>query len=595
MKRTTTLLLFLLALLPLQTTWAASSKFFWGYGENCTPAGSIGTATVTKGAIYIPAGIAKLYEGKTIDAIQIGLSGAGSNIKVFVTKDLDGEPLASQTKSSLYSGSNLVTLPSPCYTIDGEPFYVGYEVEGAGCMGLSAHYHSDGCWANLGDGWKNYALAENGSYNALAIRCRITGENLPRDLWLASLDGTVAGLGEECALSGVVHNLSPYKVTSYQLAYSIDGGEEQTADFKCTMLANSSKSFSLTLPGFNTTGRHKVNVRISLANGEADDYEGNNSATAEVAVSSLIPTKRMVCEEGTGTWCGYCPQGIVGFEYMYNKYPDNFIGIAVHSGDPMETESYSSLVFSSYPNCEVNRIAASLLPSSYNLEAKWNEMKDEIPAAEIKAEAAFDSENAKTFTAKVSTTFVVQKQSARYRLAFVVTENNVSGYQQANKYAGGSYSMGGFEKLGNPATVSMQHVAREIYGYRGIEGSIPVSFAVDVPLEYEKTFDTPSNTQNYRNLHLVVMLLDTTTGLVENAYETPIKTKGGATGITRLEDGGNVSVTVRNGTVYAPGFNGRLTIYNMSGRQVSNGTLTHGVYIVKGTDGSQNFTKRIAC
>lgn len=596
MKRITTFLLLLLALLPLSTVQAASQKFFWGYCDDCkSPTGSIGTGTVTKGAIYVPAEISKLYEGQTIDAIQIGLAAAGSNIKVFITKELGDEPAISQTKAKLYSGSNSVSLYSPFYTIDGEPFYVGYEVEGASCMGVSSFQNANGCWADLGDGWKNYALEENGGYNALSIRFRITGTDLPRDLWLSSVDGAVTGLGEECTITGTVHNLSPYKVTSFQLAYSIDGGEEQTADFKVTMLANSTKSFSITLPGFDKTGHHPVAVRISQVNGEADGYEGNNSAVADVSVSGLIPVKRMVCEEFTGTWCGYCPRGIVGFEYMYEKYPDNFIGIAVHKRDALETSSYSSLTTTSYPNCVINRNMSVMLdPNSTTLESQWKDMKDEIPAADITAEAIFDSEKSKTFTAKVTTTFIVKKQSANYRLAFVVTENNVSGYQQSNYFAGAGYEMGGFEKMGSYASIDMQHVAREIYGFTGIAGSIPSNYAVEEPLEYEHTFDTPSNIQDSKELHLVVMLIDNSTGMIENAYETPIKAYGNTTGINNLASQPDMKVIVKNGQAIVPGFNGQLTIYNMGGQQVSNGTLTHGVYVVKGTDGTQSFTKRIA-
>ena len=52
-------------------------------------------------------------------------------------------------------------------------------------------------------------------------------------------------------------------------------------------------------------------------------------------------TRRMVVEEGTGAWCGWCVKGIVGLRYMNATYPDQFIGIAVHNGDMYTVNNYN--------------------------------------------------------------------------------------------------------------------------------------------------------------------------------------------------------------------------------------------------------------
>ena len=78
-------------------------------------------------------------------------------------------------------------------------------------------------------------------------------------------------------------------------------------------------------------------------------------------------------EEGTGTWCGWCPRGIVAFRYMAEKYPETFIGIAVHKSDNLETNTYSYLKFNGYPSCYVNRnLRNSTSPEAGTLEVMHN-------------------------------------------------------------------------------------------------------------------------------------------------------------------------------------------------------------------------------
>lgn len=46
------------------TTTAQTATISWGYcNQNANPENSFGTATTAKGAIYIPAEIAKMYQG----------------------------------------------------------------------------------------------------------------------------------------------------------------------------------------------------------------------------------------------------------------------------------------------------------------------------------------------------------------------------------------------------------------------------------------------------------------------------------------------------------------------------------------------------
>lgn len=72
-----------------------------------------------------------------------------------------------------------------------------------------------------------------------------------------------------------------------------------------------------------------------------------------VSAETYYPRK-IVMEEETGTWCGWCVRGIETIERMHTKYPDNFIAIALHTSDRMSNpENYSELTarLTSVPSC----------------------------------------------------------------------------------------------------------------------------------------------------------------------------------------------------------------------------------------------------
>ena len=51
---------------------------------------------------------------------------------------------------------------------------------------------------------------------------------------------------------------------------------------------------------------------------------------------------RVVGEEATGTWCGWCPRGAVALNWMDHDYEGYWQGIAVHNGDPMSDADYDN-------------------------------------------------------------------------------------------------------------------------------------------------------------------------------------------------------------------------------------------------------------
>lgn len=588
------------AIMASTSAIAQTTTISLGYCDEVV-AGCFGDKTEAKGAIYIPAELAQIYKGAKVTGVKFGLVKSMQNVKIFLTKDLNGTPVTEKTLGTSFNGFNNAKFDE-AYTITGEAFYVGYSYSGdTEVLGYSHLYNPNGCWADLGDGWKDYASDPDFHSNALAIQARVTGSNLPKDLALVNVSNTTSKKSTPFNITGTVMSYSPKTTTSYSIAYSIDGGKEQTATINKSIKAGATGTFSIEHPGIDKNGTHTIECRIVDVNGEADPYEGNNKASGYLGVaSSRQANYRMVCEEGTGTWCQACPLGIVGMEYMYNKYPNNFVGIAVHPSDGGREHSelvpsgYSAINFTSYPSAYINRSADMYLsPSANNLEAAYLETLNGFRLGEIEVNSDFTDGSKNAVNATATMTFVSDIYSSNYKVAFVMTENKVTGYRQSNAYAGSSTPMGGFENMSSNCEIDLDHVAREIWGYNGLDNSVPEVIKEGVPVTFTKTLKIPKNVKNVDNIQVIALLFNTTTGVIENAAEAKVGNSSGTTAITDIANKPEPQIAVIDGMINVNGYDGNVCIYTIDGKPIANKSLSHGIYIVKG-NGSNKFVKRIA-
>lgn len=571
-----------------------AAKTYWGYCNGVDPV-AFGTKNTGKCAIYIPADVAQVYKGFTVSAVKYGLAAQASNVEVFITKDLNADPIVTKkaTVSTIYKGWNEVALTTP-YEIDGEGFYIGYSYSASAVsMGVTSTFSENACWADLGDGWKNYAVEKGESAKALAIQARITGDNLPLDLMLYTEQKDIAvQKGEPCKFDFSVKNLSAVLVRNLQVGYSIDGGEETVCDFKTAMGSNIDKTFTIEHDGFDVVGNHTLKLRVVSINGKDDVYAPNSELVLGLNVKNSLPIQRIIVEEGTGTWCPNCPRGIVAVHKASEAFPDRFIGIAVHKQDALETNSYAELQFAAYPDSYINRnLKSSVQPSFDAYKTAVNAVSEKVPVMGVDANVKYTDANKQKISVEAFTTFLSAHKGMNYRLSFVLLEDCVKGYTQANNYAGGSVEMGGFEKLPNPATIDMDHVARMNYSYNGIEGSIPADVEAFETTRYTTTLDVPSTIQNPDNCDLVVLVLDANTGKIENGVKVALGKH--TTAIYDAEQLLIPDFSFQGDRLNVDGFSGSVRIFTPGGVEVANSNLAPGMYIVKAIAGNQTVTKKL--
>lgn len=283
--------------------------------------------------------------------------------------------------------------------------------------------------------------------------------------------GQVTGLvGQTKTIAATVRNLGVDPITSFDLAYSYSGsvGNESITGVNIPSLGTQMVTF--TAPATLASGTTNLNVTVSNVNGLGPDGDPADDISSQAVTISAVPAanKIVVAEEGTGTWCQWCPRGAVYMDYMHDTYDDYFAGIAVHNGDAMTLAEYDgpfSGFLQGYPSVLVERGTAI---DPLDMEQEFLS-KVQLPAAATLLTGANWDANTRTLDVSVTYTFT-SSATDLWRVACVLIEDSVTGtgtlYNQANAYGNNAVGpMGGFELLPSnvpAAQMNYNHVARAL-------------------------------------------------------------------------------------------------------------------------------------
>ncbi len=329
--------------------------------------------------------------------------------------------------------------------------------------------------------------------------------------------------------------------------YAIKNNGFQTIDTLVVNWSDGSNNFSETLTdlglGFGekyegtftnpfvatNADEYPLNFTITSVGSQPDDLSDNNRATATVASVTTVVPRRVVGEEATGTWCGWCPRGAVFMEKMYQAYPDLFIPIAIHDNDPMTNDEYNQgfTAFFNYPGYPSVSIDRKILIDPRDIEANLLELQQAVAPVAVTVHTTFDSLNRQLYIAGKITTYT-DRTNAKHNLVLVVAESDVrgtsNGYRQNNYYAGGGEGpMGGFENLPGSVPASQMRydfVGRQLlHGFNGLSGMVPATFQENDEFNFNATYVVPA-TYDMDQLYVVAMVVDSISGVVLNAAKS---------------------------------------------------------------------------
>lgn len=318
---------------------------------------------------------------------------------------------------------------------------------------------------------------------------------------------------------GVVYNFGNDTADSFIINYRRDTGPVLSDTFNIPLPSLSSYHFSHKIP--DTITRAGVTNITAWVSFMGDQNHQNDTLKVRARGVYFIPGKLVVVEEGTATWNGFGPKGIVYMHILDDDY--NASLISIHNGDPMENAPYSDYLYDlkyySEPYFLVDRhlnVDATSLPALVN---KYNE---HFGFADIELRGVVEGNKVRVYTTVIPAVDI----QADLRLAMVLTENNVrsidSGYEQKNFYAQPAKKlgpMGGFETRGDPVPASeivYDFVARDVVPSADGDSTFPNR--LEYGKRYTHTFETELKPEwDKYNMLAIVMLLNNDDTIILNS------------------------------------------------------------------------------
>lgn len=179
---------------------------------------------------------------------------------------------------------------------------------------------------------------------------------------------------------------------------------------------------------------------VVLASCKKDD-EAEPEPTPVITAMPATFTQKVLVEEYTGAWCGYCVDGAYKLETFMKNYPGIVYGVSIHQGDGMQSPVWSNydstFNVGGFPEGMVNRIPNGGKPS-FN-RGSWSSAVNSAKAKTAKCGLALESRVSGTDVQVIVHVGFNQNLSGNYRLCVMIVEDNVSGtgsqFDQVNYYS----------------------------------------------------------------------------------------------------------------------------------------------------------------
>lgn len=285
-------------------------------------------------------------------------------------------------------------------------------------------------------------------------------------------------------------------------------------------------------------------------------------------------------EEATGTWCGWCPGGIVALEYLKEKYDNSVFRIGVHSGDKMALSNYEQIMssyISGYPSILFNRQKSYVPTDPANQIYSYidNVCKEYLsyPSYATISLNASCSEDFSTLYVSTTTEFAINTDE-QYTIAFAMVEDGVGPYVQTNYFYNSDISMEGWESKGTYVSWIYDDVSRLYVDSPDTDGCLPNHIEKDTPIIFGIELPIVCQKDEFR---IIALLLNKESGEIINAAQLVIDKFG--TGVESVVENSKRKFCVVNNRIETSYANG-IKVFTPDGRRIANDNLAPGLYIV---------------
>lgn len=293
--------------------------------------------------------------------------------------------------------------------------------------------------------------------------------------------------------SGTLVNNGKQTVTSLKLNYSINQGDTISYDINSlNLLPNGVGIYDFLHPLSWTSGLagslNEVNFFLSDPNNQTDEDSSNSHFVKTVLRNNLnyIAPRRVLFEEGTGAWCGYCPDAHLILKQAKTIYGDKVIPVSYHNDDSMSLavgDKFLSTYITSYPDAILDR-KVFLGSNTTWLTELANRLNGNAPV-DITIDLKSYNLQTREITYRVNAKFS-DYYYGNFNLGSIVTEDKVRGMALANIWSQNNYYSkdhnGGVEGSSHPLYNEKEYMDGYIHnsvvkampgGVWGVSGLIP--------------------------------------------------------------------------------------------------------------------------
>lgn len=472
---------------------------------------------------------------------------------LFLTYDVRNfEPFYTQNIELSSQGKQFteVLLDTPYLIEEDKPVYIGYYYTLTAEDDVTFVFDGLNHGNDVSGGWYGYLNAPtddnpnpkwafSNAANQLGFFClgaSIMGTQMPQnELSASNFDIPLSVYqNSDFEVKFDVENMAANVINSFEIEVKVGENEAFTEKYDITNQGGVHYGYSGTLRlelSYDVASKDAIPVTVTVT--KVNGVENNSTSKTVSGNVLIVPEglgfdRNIVVEEFTGTWCGYCPQGIVTMEKLRETYTDgSVIPIAIHFNDEMYASTYSTIInrFNSSGNAPygiLNRMQNANIYSPAPCIALIDELKSYPATAQVTATAKYaDDMKSIIFNTHISFSFDNDDARNNYALAFGVFEDNVGPYNQTNYYTPAQAGkLDGWNHNTSKVKMYFNDVARQYTAINKSVGAIPETVKAGEVYDYEYTMPFAAKTTigSYSYLSAVVYLLNRKTSVVENAY-----------------------------------------------------------------------------
>lgn len=560
-------------------------------------------------AVKLPANLLKKYAGNKINRIDFAIANkVGDFMTVFITKELGGTPLVTQSTRTFDKGWNSVELKKSYEITGNQDLYIGYYYYADSQTAFTPVWLLD--YSKGGTEGVNF-YGENGKFWTLdtrivdydfCVRAYADGGIKPKgDVGVSDLYGNrMVVMDTPQTFSMQLRNYGMENVTSLTVDVKANGETFETKELAGLSLAhNEQMKFEVSNVVFPFEGNNEFAVEVKSVNGIADaDASDNMLSTPIYAIKRNAETyvRIPLLEEFTRESDKQCVEAHQLYKHVIDAYDtSSFIWVKHHLGDKFslagQEPDYGYFFKKGVPftpsvmvdrlmfdNMPFDRGPAYLVEDSRVLESFFNEAKNMLTFVQPYIQVDYDKES-RNMDVKVDVESSVKEMicETNLKISVYAVEDGVATATQA----------------GGPADYQQYGVIRKVLSEPWGDD---ISLAkYQLTKNYSLTVDPSWNADNMRIVAFVHNQhpTDYANCMVYNTAQVFVSPAAGIDKAVVESGAGKPVVAYMGNRLWASGDYRVAGVYGIDGQSYSQTGLSDGLYIIKVTDGKHTHNVKL--